>query len=105
MKDKCILKVKINPMRSCRFHGICRIKVMMTAFQATLYTSTIKLQAKGKNCLLDYNKRRNKDKTTEQVLAFVFELVTGASQRLEPVIKCLFLSFFNVSFPGLRFPL
>ena len=43
MLDKCILKVKINPMRSSGFHGIRRIKVMMTAFLATLYTSTVKL--------------------------------------------------------------
>ena len=41
--DKCILKVKINPMRSSGFHAICRIKLMMTAFLATLYTSTVKL--------------------------------------------------------------
>ena len=43
MLDKCILKVKINPMRSSGFHDICRIKVIMTAFLATLYTSTVKL--------------------------------------------------------------
>ena len=34
------------------------------------------------------------------------KFITGASQRLELVIKCcLFLSFFNISFPGPRFQL
>ena len=32
------LKVKIYPLRSSRFHGICRIKVMMAAFLSTLYS-------------------------------------------------------------------
>ena len=42
MLDKNILKVKIHPMRSSGFHGICRIKVMVAAFLATLY-SIVKL--------------------------------------------------------------
>ena len=40
--------------------------------------------------------------------SFVFEMsiITGASRRLEPVLKCsLFLWVFKVSFPGPRFPL
>ena len=36
MLDKCILKIKIHPMRLSGSHGICRIKVMMPAFLATL---------------------------------------------------------------------
>ena len=47
MLEKCILKIKIHPMRSSGFHGICRINVMMAAFLATLY-SIVKLQAKRK---------------------------------------------------------
>ena len=45
MLDKCFRKIKIHPMRSSRSHGICRIKVMMAAFLATLY-SIVKLRAK-----------------------------------------------------------
>ena len=45
MLDKCILKIKTHPMRSFGSHGICRIKVMMLAFLATLY-SIVKLRAK-----------------------------------------------------------
>ena len=38
MLDKCILKIKIHPMRLSGSHGICRMKVRMAAFQATLYS-------------------------------------------------------------------
>ena len=36
MLDKYILKVKIHPMRSSGFHGICKITVMIAAFLARL---------------------------------------------------------------------
>ena len=42
MLDKCILKIKNNPTTSSGFQGICRIKVMMAAFLATVY-SIVKL--------------------------------------------------------------
>ena len=42
MLGKFILKIKIYPMTSSGFQGICRIKVMMAAFLATLY-SIVKL--------------------------------------------------------------
>ena len=42
MLDKFILKIKIHPMRLSGSNGICRIKVMMAAFLATLY-SLVKL--------------------------------------------------------------
>ena len=43
MIDKCFQKIKIHPMKSSAgSHGVCRIKVMMAAFLATLY-SIVKL--------------------------------------------------------------
>ena len=32
MLDKYIVKVKLHPVRSSGFHGICKIKVIMAAF-------------------------------------------------------------------------
>ena len=46
MPDKCFQKIKIHPMRSSGSHGICRIKVMMAAFQAIL-NSIVKRQPTG----------------------------------------------------------
>ena len=46
MLNKCFQKIKIHPMKSSAgSHGVCRIKVMMAAFLATLY-SIVKLWAK-----------------------------------------------------------
>ena len=50
MLDKCILKMKIHPMRSSGSHGICRIKVMMAAFLA------IQHYTPSPNCKQDVNK-------------------------------------------------
>ena len=38
MLDKCFQKIKRHPMRSSGSHDTCRIKVMMAAFLARLYT-------------------------------------------------------------------
>ena len=43
MPDKCFLKIKIHPMTSPWFHGICRIKVMMNGFLARLYCLNLNL--------------------------------------------------------------
>ena len=44
MLDKYILKVKIHPIKSSLFHGICKVLVMMAAFLATL-------NAPSSNCI------------------------------------------------------
>ena len=69
MLDKFILRMKIHPMTSSRFHVICRIAVMMNAFLATLYPIAKRKQSVNKMhaSLQDYRKRR-KDTSTEQVL-------------------------------------
>ena len=79
MLDKCILKVKRHPLRSSGFHGICRIKVMIAAFLATLY-SIVKLSAKREfnSCFIiglhKTSKRQNYGASSCSIFESVFNL-------------------------------